>query len=105
METNPQQPTANSYDTAVSVIGAVFGTLHFVFQTAADLTAHAEGQLVEKVTKGAITAADATQHRKDQTLIQQDKALQAIESYKAKMKAMAQKQNEPSTIQLQATGS
>lgn len=79
---------------AVSVIEAIFGTAHFIFQSAADLTAHAEGKLVEKVTNGEINAAQHTQYRKDTTLIRQDKVLKSIEEYKAKMKAKTQPESQ-----------
>lgn len=90
MSTETQQPTGNSYDTAVSIIGAIFGTAHFVLQSAADLTAHAEGKLVEKISKGEIKAIERTQFRKDQTLVKQDKAIEAIKNYRAKLQAKAQ---------------
>lgn len=92
MENQPtaQEPQANSYDTAVSVIGAVFGITHFMLQSAADLVAYGEGKLVEKISDGEIKAAQRIEFRKNETLVRQDKVLQNIEAYKAKMKAMQQ---------------
>lgn len=94
-------PVKNNYDTAVSVVGAIFGTAHFIFQSAADLTAHAEGKIVENITKGEIKAADRTEYRKNHTMLKQQEALDKVEAYKAKMRAAnaarAQQTIEPST--------
>lgn len=87
MENTITTPVANNYDTAVSVIGAVFGTAHFIFQSLADITAHTEGKLVESVSKGAIKATERTQYRKDTTLIKQQEAMAKINAYKAKLDA------------------
>lgn len=79
------QASKTNYDTAVNVVGTVFGAAHFVFQSLADITAHAEGKLVEKISKGEINASDRTQYRKDATLIKQTKAMETINAYKAKL--------------------
>ena len=82
MNTN-SQPT-NS-DRVVSVIHAVFGTAHFILQSAADLTAHSESKLIEKVTKGEISYSDNMRYRKLTTFNKQQSCIQKYEEFKAKM--------------------
>lgn len=71
-------------DNTIKVINAIFGTAHLFFQTAADLTAEAEGRLVQKVSKGAITKDESIQHRKNATALKQQQALNKIAELRAK---------------------
>jgi hypothetical protein len=45
------QATSSNTDTAVKVVQTIFGATHFVFQTLADLTLHAEVKTVQAITK------------------------------------------------------
>jgi hypothetical protein len=81
---------SNNYDMAVSLIGAVFGTAHFILQSAADLTAYSEGKLVEKVSNGEIPAHLRIQYRKNITEVKQ---LEMREKF-AKMRAGIQAKKE-----------
>lgn len=95
METTP---TKSNTDTAIAVIGAIFGTAHLIFQTAADITAHTEGKLVEKVSKGAITKSQCIENRKNSTLIKQQKMREAISNMRNKTKTItAQEEPQPIT--------
>jgi hypothetical protein len=87
MEATTVTQTSNSYDTAINVVGAIFGTTHFVLQSLADLTAHAEGRIVEKISKGEIKASERVQYRKDTTLIKQEDIKNKIAEFKAKQTA------------------
>ena len=90
-----ETPNRTSTDTAISVIGAIFGTAHFVFQTAADLTAHAEGKLVEKVSKGAITRQQTVDNRRAITKTRQTDV--KVKYYEMKAR-IAAKQQQPATV-------
>lgn len=79
-----QEPVRNGYDATVSIIGAVFGTAHFIFQSAADLTAHAEGKIIEKVTKGEIKYQERVIYRKNVTEIKQMELINKINDWKSK---------------------
>jgi hypothetical protein len=46
------QVKSSNIDTAVKVAQTIFGATHFVFQTLADLTLHAEVKTVQALTKG-----------------------------------------------------
>lgn len=45
------QSTSSNTDTAVKIVSGIFGATHFVFQTLADLTLHAEVKTVQAITK------------------------------------------------------
>jgi len=76
--------TKSNTDTAINVIGAIFGVIHFTFQTAADLTAHAEGSIVESISKGAITREQSITNRKNKTELTQTNMLIKLNELKAK---------------------
>lgn len=88
METTTPKPTGT--DNTIRVINAIFGTAHLFFQTAADLTAEAEGRLVEKVSKGAITRQQSITHRKQSTELKQAKALAKIREIQSRSKQQPQ---------------
>lgn len=77
--------SATRQDTTVSIIHGIFGAAHFVFQSAADLTVHAESKLVEKVTKGEISYKDNMRYRKLTTFNKQQSCIEKYEEFKAKM--------------------
>lgn len=83
-------------DTAVKVIGAIFGTAHFIFQTAADLTAEAEGRLVQKVTKSEITKEQCVDNRKKSTELKQLQALEKLRAIREKAQNMKSNQTKES---------
>lgn len=87
METN-QKPS--NTDTAVKAVGYVFGALHFTFQSLADLTAHAEGHIVEKITKGEITKSSCIEHRRKSTDLKQANILLKVQEFKAKQQSKTQ---------------
>ena len=76
---------ATSQDTTISIIHGVFGTAHFILQSAADLVAHGESKLVEKVTKGEISYADNMRYRKLTTFNKQQSCIEKYEEFRAKM--------------------
>lgn len=84
-----------SSDTAISVVGAIFGTAHFIFQTAADLTAHAEGKIVESISKGEITLAERVEYRKVYTGLKQEELIAKMKSYRNKTIASCDQESEP----------
>lgn len=83
-------PKATSTDTAIKVVNAIFGTAHLIFQTAADLTAHAEGSIVQKISKGEITKQQSIDHRVAATKLKQQAALNKIAELKAKHQAKSE---------------
>lgn len=48
---------------SLSVIGAIFGTIHTGFVVGAELTNAVESKLTEKITKGAISYEEAKRYR------------------------------------------
>lgn len=81
METTPNK---SNTDTAVKVVSTIFGAAHFVFQSLADLTAEAEGTIIEKITKGEISKSSAIQNRKTATALTQTNILLKVQEFKNK---------------------
>lgn len=77
-------PKASSTDNAIKAVSAVFGTAHFIFQSLADLTAHAEGTIVEKISKGEISKAQTITNRKNKTELTQANLLLKIKEMQSK---------------------
>lgn len=85
-----QTPTKTGTDTAIQIVNAVFGITHFMLQSAADLTAHAEGKLVNKISKGAITVEQSKEYRVASTQLKQAKVLSKLKEMQDKIKASQQ---------------
>lgn len=86
METTTVTAKPTTTDNAIKLVSAIFGTAHFILQSAADLTANAEGNIVHKLSKGEITKQEVIDNRKNSTVLKQQKVLDKIAEIKAKAK-------------------
>jgi hypothetical protein len=77
-------PISNSYDKTLNIVHGVFGATYFVLQGLADLTLHAEANVVHKISKGEISIDDAKDYRKAQYAIQTESMVSKFNSLKAK---------------------
>lgn len=86
MEANPTTERPE-YQNKVDAIRAVFSVPHFIFQTLADVTVHAESKLVEKVSNKEISYQDNYTYRKLRTVQLQEQGLKKYNDISAQLKA------------------